>query len=66
MSEKKSGITLIQIICVAVSMVISFVLVNGVLGIGGALGGAIAGGLGALVGILVYHNFFARKEAENK
>ncbi|GEM_PF-1923617 len=62
MSEKKGGITVTQIICVAVAMIISFVVINGVLGIGGVLGGAIAGGLGALVGTLAYYNLFAKKE----
>jgi hypothetical protein len=51
MTEEKKGFDLVQLICVAIGVIIGFVFVQFVLGIGGAIGGGLGGGLGAILGL---------------
>ena len=54
MANETNQFTLLKIICVAVGIIIGFVLVQGVLGFGGIIGGALGGGGGAVLGLGLY------------
>jgi hypothetical protein len=61
MAEKQS-ISVLQVVCIAVGILIGMILVQKVLGLGGIVGGALGGGLGAALGLGIFALVSKRKQ----